>query len=575
MGIYNRTKMWRLMTQNGIRTLRTLYTGIFLMLTCGFTLTSPVILQAADPSKALSDVAGRAERTTERNLQIQTYYGRQRILNKQKKEGAAFSEKDSKTRQDKEISFEVKEIKVTSSAYLSQEDIERAIHFPGPGLFRVADLNAMVDRVNALYMSKGIMTAKAVLPPQKVEDGVVYIRLIEGKYGKTIITGNRRIHDSYIRHRVNSKSGKLVDLGELQKSVDRYNAGNTYQISATVVPGTEVGTSDVELVLTEQENPWNTIIFADNSGQVESGRYRVGTYSEYRGIGGKDAGFYIAPTWTEGIWGGSIGFDTPLGTKGTRMAVSYSRNIVHIIDGAFSDFNLKSQSNDLGLTINHPLAIKDNQQWNLFVEGHRKWSDTTYAGMELSDNRTNTVKLGSTFRSYDRRGMWFGLLSVTGYDSRARTAGITQGGHYYNVYLMRRQVLPAGQDLIFRAYGQYSDYREMPSTEQFSLGGMNTVRGYREGLLSGDKGWFAGLEYHFPLTEDYSTWRGLLFADHGVSYSNYSDLTKRYFISSAGIGLEYRKNGWYGKAVYGIPVNHSHDIHGEHPRIHFYIERHL
>lgn len=171
--------------------------------------------------------------------------------------------------------------------------------------------------------------------------------------------------------------------------------------------------------------------------------------------------------------------------------------------------------------------------------------------------------------------MWFGLLSVTGYHGHANTAGITQGGHYYNVFVLRRQLLPKDQTLIFRAYGQYSDYPEMPSTEQFTLGGMNTVRGYTESILSGDKGWFAGAEYQFPVSADHTTWRGLFFVDHGVSYSNYGDLTNRYFLSSIGCGIEYRKEGWYGKVIYGIPVNHSEDIHREHPRVHFYIERHL
>lgn len=532
-------------------------------------------MAAQEPSPALGTVLNRAERTTERDRELRTYYGSERRSAYTKKESPLSYEEAKDSRPTDELSFQVNEIKVTPSSYVSPKEIEKAIHFKGPGAYTVTDLNDMVDGINALYQEKGIMTAKAVLPPQKVVGGIVYIRLIEGKYGKTTVRGNHRITDSYIKHRIHTATGSLVDLKDLEESIERYNGSNRYAIRASVTPGEQEGTSDVELILEEPENPWNTILFVDNSGQVESGRYRLGSYSEYRGIGGGDAGFYIAPTWTEGIWGGSIGLDTPIGRSGTRMSLSYSRNIVHIIDGVFSDFNLKSKSNDLGLTVSHPLVVTPRNEIDVFLEGHRKWSDTTYAGMELSDNRTNTIKLGSTIRSYDRRGMWFGLFSVTGYDSHADTVDRTQGGHYYSGYILRRQALTGGQELLFRAYGQYSAYPEMPSTEQFTLGGMNTVRGYRESLLSGDKGWFTGLEYQFPVSPDKTTWRGILFVDHGVSYSHYRDVTKRYFLSSTGLGVEYRKDGWYGKVMYGIPIHHSEDIHGEHPRIHFYMERRI
>lgn len=310
-------------------------------------------MAAQEPSPALGTVLNRAERTTERDRELRTYYGSERRSAYTKKESPLSYEEAKDSRPTGELSFRVNEIKVTPSSYVSPKEIEKAIHFKGPGAYTVTDLNDMVDGINALYQEKGIMTAKAVLPPQKVVGGIVYIRIIEGKYGKTTVRGNHRITDSYIKHRIHTATGSLVDLKDLEESIERYNGSNRYAIRASVTPGEQEGTSDVELILEEPENPWNTILFVDNSGQVESGRYRLGSYSEYRGIGGGDAGFYIAPTWTEGIWGGSIGLDTPIGRSGTRMSLSYSRNIVHIIDGVFSDFNLKSKSNDLGLTVSH------------------------------------------------------------------------------------------------------------------------------------------------------------------------------------------------------------------------------
>ena len=530
---------------------------------------------AADVPSAIQQVAGKAERTAETNRQLSGYYRYSRYRDLKPSENPVSVSEGEKEKPSGEISFMVKEVRVTASKFLTEEDIRGAVRFPGPGEMKLSDLKAMVDRLNGLYKEKKILTAEAVLPPQTVKDGIVYIRLIEGKYGETSVSGNHRISTDSILHRIHTEKGQLSDLRRLEDEVRVYNATNTYQLTARLVPGKEEGASDVELFLHEAENPISSFIFTDNTGQKESGRYRIGAYTEYRGIGGHDASLAVAPIWTEGIWGGSVIYDTPMGHHGTRMALSYSRNLVDIIDGAFKDFDLKSNSNDMALSFTHPLNVTVLSKVDLFVEGHRKWSDTSYAGMELSDNETRTVKAGLSFRSFDENGLWFGMASVTGFKGKYHVSDERNDGSYYNMYLMRRQDLPGERYLTFRAYGQYSAFKELPSTEQFTLGGMSTVRGYRESLLSGDKGWYGGLEYGFPLSSDKKSWRSFVFLDHGVAYNNYGTHAVRHFITSTGLGLEYSKGGWYGRVVYGIPLNHSDDIHGEHGRIHFYLQRNV
>ncbi len=531
---------------------------------------------AADIPDAAKVISNRAQRSTEDYQNVASYYKYSRYRDIVQPKNDVTVETKQAEEEKGELSFEVKEIRVTPSKLLSQEEIVKAIHFKGAGTMTVSELQAMVDRLNVLYQEKKIATAQAVLPPQKVENGIVYIRLIEGTYGKTVVQGNHRIHEDTLLHRIRAVHGDLVDVDRLQDELLTYNSTNTYQIQAELVPGEEEGTSDVHLTLVEPENPMTSFLFADNAGQKESGRYRIGAYSEYRGIGGHDASLAVAPVWSEGTWGGSIMYDTPWGHHGTRATVSYSRNMVDIIDGAFKDFDMKANSNDMALSITHPLHITPLSKVDVFLEGHRKWSDTTYAGMDLADNVTRTVKAGISARSFDENGLWFAMASVTGYKNDNRIREEDNNGSYYSAYLMRRQNLSGDQYLMYRLYGQYTAFQELPSTEQFSLGGMSSIRGFKEGLLSGDKGWALGWEYGFPLSSDHKTWRSFLFLDHGVAYNNFSSAgTQKDFLTSTGLGLEYSKGGWYGKAVLGIPLNHSEQIHSQHPRVHFYLQRNV
>lgn len=475
-----------------------------------------------------------------------------------------------------ELSFEVKEIRVSKSKLLSAEEITKAIHFKGPGPHTVAELQDMVNRLNQLYMDKKIGTAQAVLPPQAVKDGTVYIRLIEGTYGKVKVSGNKRISDKYLLDRIHGTMGDLVDVDRLQADLRRYNSTNNYQVKANLAPGDEEGTSDLFLDLQERENPLTGFIYTDNAGQYESGRIRIGAYSEYRGIGGRDAGIAFAPVWTQGIWGGSILFDTPVGNQGTRATISYSRNEVDIIRGAFRNFDMDARSNDLAVAINHPLNVTPLTKTDAFFEVHKKWSDTQYAGMELANVGTITMKAGLSGRIYDNHGMWFLMGSVTKYDSDDHFRHKENDGYYYSAYLMRRQNLGNDQYLTARLYGQYTNDTSLPSTEQFSLGGMASVRGYKESTLSGDKGWFSGLEWSFPISSDHRTWRGLTFIDHGVCYNNFSVATTKQHITGAGLGIEYAKGGWYGKLILGIPIDDSDNVNaGDDARLHFYIQRNV
>lgn len=539
-----------------------------LLLTHTISAAPAVVPEAADP------VVQQAARTSDANQAKAAYYKYSRYQ-EIKKNAQPLSFGTQETEKETGISFEVTEIRVTPSKLLTAEEIRKAVHFKGAGNTTVAELTAMVDRLNALYKEKHILTAQAVLPPQTVKDGVVYIRLIEGTYGNTTVAGNHRIDTETLLHRIHGKTGDLVDVDRLEDELRLYNTTNTYQVQAELVPGETEGTSDLHLVLQEKENPLTSFIFADNTGQKESGRYRIGAYSEYRGIGGHDASFAVSPVWTEGIWGGSVLYDTPWGHYGTRAQISYSRNLVDIIDGAFKEYDMKANSNDFAISITHPMNVTPFSKVDFFLEGHRKWSDTEYSGMELANSVTRTLKAGFSARSFDDTGLWFAMASVTGYDSDDRVNNRENNGSYYSAYLMRRQNLKDDQYLLCRLYGQYTAFTALPSTEQFTLGGMSSVRGYKESILSGDKGWFAGLEYGFPISSDHRTWRGFLFLDHGVAYNNFSTKTTRDYLTSTGLGIEYAKGGWYVKTVLGVPLNDSGNIGSTAPRIHFYVQRNI
>ena len=545
---------------------------IFSNIVTGFLLLgTPLVACAAPIDNTQLDFASKK---LESDAQLRSYYEYSRYNDALPAKTEVNVHKEKVEKQQSELQFLVKEIRVTKSSLLTTEELKNALQFAGEATMSVSQLQEIVSRINDVYEAKGILTAHAVLPPQVIRDGVVYIRLIEGRYGKILVEGNKKILDKYVTDRIGVSAGQLSDLNKLQEELHFYNNTNNCPLSAELRPGEEVGTSDLVLTLKEPKKEWQSYMFVDNANQDESGLYRLGYVVETYGLTGSDDSLLISPVVTEGTISGVIAYDAPISNEGTRMNLAYSRNRVKIIDGEMHDkgFDIKAHSNDLSVGISHPLNVKLLSKVEAFAEAHHKWSDTLYEGMTITDNEVNSFKIGFNARKYDKNGLWFAQLSTVNFNAKYEILGESQDGSYQNIFLLRRQNLPDTQYMLFRLFGQYTDEKLLPSAEQFSIGGMATVRGYEESLLSGNKGWFGSAEYGFPVSKDKQTWRGFLFYDYGSVYNESYD--NRDYISSTGIGLEYFKDSWYGKVALGIPLTDSgENIEKDDGRIHFYLQK--
>ena len=123
----------------------------------------------------------------------------------------------------------------------------------------------------------------------------------------------------------------------------------------------------------------------------------------------------------------------------------------------------------------------------------------------------------------------------------------------------------------------------MPSTEQFQLGGLASVRGYTEGLLVGDKGYFVSAEVNFPLrptggdaSDDLfgGQVRGAVFLDHGGAFpykGNGQGRSKDDYLTSFGFGALFNFTKMLtGQLYVGFPTA---ERRGESdPRVHFTLQ---
>jgi hemolysin activation/secretion protein len=461
----------------------------------------------------------------------------------------------------------VKKIMTDPSAILSDAEITAITGKYEGRSVTIQELYQALKEINDLYAQKGFITAKAILPPQKVENGVVHVKLVEAHFGELTLGGNEHTRDSYIFKRLSEHNGGLVNIKTLEEDIFYFNRTNDLQIKAELKPGNDFGLTDCVLQVAEPDNIQGTL-FSDNEGSKNTGKYRLGFSWADNSLTGNRDYLMVNPLWSEGTWAGSLSYNLPITRKGTRLGVSYSNNQSSVISGPYDSLDIQSDESDIGLNLSHPLRVKPNFKFDGMASLFNKKASTDFSDKTLIDYHVNTFSLGLAFQNIDQTGFWYHRYDLTYGDS-----GVSDAFYKFNLTAARQQTFKKDQLMICRLTGQLTNGHLLPSTEEFSIGGMTTVRGYRSGALSGDKGYNLSVEYDFPI-QSFNKVKGLCFIDHGGAFpfkGNNQGTSGEDYLTSIGMGANFGYSQYLsGKLVIGVPIDPPEDEGGV--KIEFYLQ---
>ncbi len=488
----------------------------------------------------------------------------------------------------------VDSIEVAPSEILTREEIEPIISkYAGKNLF-ITDIQKMIDEINNLYAQKGFVTAKAFLPEQQVENGAIYIDLIESRIGKVTIDGNKWTKSNYILDRIPDKEHQLFDIVKLEKDVldfNRYNEG--VKLSANLKAGEKEGTTDIELSA-EEKFPFHIIGVMDNAGRRSTGSLRGGPmlvadslfgYRDRMSLGSYFSGGAISPFFD---------YNVPVNKYDGRIGFGYSSTFANVKYGPayLTNLGLKSRSYIYSLYYTQP--IKRTQGFELKGYGSLNYK-RAFTSMDalkpftgssfLSKDQVTSFDLGINLRKDTAKGIWYAnqnaSMAFPIFDSRSSYFKYSGG-------LLRLHDFSHGVYAQLRAnYQIIPNNKDIPYLDQFQTGGLATVRGYSEGILMGKNGYFTSAELIFPLLPRQITSprsgekipfigqyvKGVAFADHaGVFPSTRQDAYQgSYFLASVGMGLRVQLPGDLSARLYwGYPlVNNLYEQDRKYGRFHF------
>ncbi|RCJ19562.1 peptide ABC transporter permease [Nostoc minutum NIES-26] len=455
-------------------------------------------------------------------------------------------------------SIRVEKIQVTGSTIFNAETLN-AITKPVEGRSVTLDeLSNVANAITQLYLNKGYITSRAILVDQKITNGVVEIRVIEGSLEKIEIQGTKRLNPNYVRSRISLGAGKPLATANLEDQLRLLRTDPLFSnVEASLRPGTNLGQSILVVRVTEAD-PFYGTLSIDNYSPPSIGSERLGVSAAYRNLTGM--GDEIAASYYRTTQGGSNIYDfsyrVPLNAMNGTLQLRTSINNNEVIQGEFKSFDISGESQLYEINYRQPLMRSPREEFALSIGFAVQNGQTfTFAGPTPfgfgpdaeGNSRTRVIKFGQDYVRRDTQGAWalrsLFSLGIDVFDATINSDPVPDGRFFsWLAQVQRVQRLNENNLLIAQAEVQLTPNALLPS-QQFVVGGGQSVRGYRQNVRAGDNGVRFSLEDRFTVQRDSAGNSTLQFAPFfDLAYiwnvdDNPNSLQRQKFLAGLGLGV--------------------------------------
>lgn len=458
--------------------------------------------------------------------------------------------------------FYVRQFRVRGSNRLTAEEIEKAVYpFTGPAR-NLSDLEGARAALEKAHHDKGFQTIGVDIPQQNGTRGIIYLNVVENPVGRLRVRGAKFFLPSEIKRAAPSLAeGTVPDFNQVQQDIVNLNTWADRRVTPSLRPGVEEGTVDVDLNV-EDKLPLHGSIELNNRYSPDTTPLRVNGSISYDNL------------WQKGH---SIGFSTQLAPERIEDAEIYSAYYIARFAKlpSFSLMLMGTKQNSDVSTLGGAAVAGRGQtmglrgMWSLPAKGiyfhtisagfdYKSFDEDITIGEESFSTPIDyypfTVAYGGGWTgenyfteinssvSFNHRGTG---SDPTTFDAKRYLAD----GSYFHFRgdLSHTHDLPLDFQVFGKAQAQLSN-DPLINSEQFSGGGVSTVRGYLESEALGDSGWFLTAELRSPSLipssvedaagEPKNEWRFYGFWDGGRLYQNevLPEQIDLFELSSVGVG---------------------------------------
>jgi hemolysin activation/secretion protein len=233
----------------------------------------------------------------------------------------------------------VRQIKVIDSTVFTEKDFNPVLQpFIGREL-TTEEIRQAADKITQLYLNQKYINSRAIPVTQQpaITDGVVVIRVIEGRLSEIEVQGTRRLNPAYIRDRIKLGAGIPLNSIQLEDQLKLLRIDPLFtNVEASLRPTGKLGESTL-IVRVQEANPITTSFGVDNYSPPSVGGERLGIELRSRNLTG--IGDELSGSYYHSLSGGSDVFDfsyqIPVNAMNGRVQVRAAPNRNKITEAAF------------------------------------------------------------------------------------------------------------------------------------------------------------------------------------------------------------------------------------------------
>ncbi|EZI31187.1 ShlB/FhaC/HecB family hemolysin secretion/activation protein [Pantoea agglomerans] len=464
--------------------------------------------------------------------------------------------------------FEINQISLQQASLITPDTQKRLVAPYINQCLSLDRINQLVRAISEWYVQRGYITSRAFLTEQNLSHGTLNITVLEGKLEAIHLQGAsaRQLNMAFP-----TRAGRILNLRDIEQGMEQINRLRTTPVQIEIIPSTQPGYSIVNLTSTP-EFPLTLGLNMDNSGQRSTGIGQLsgslvgndllGVADRWFVSGGRSSAF---SDWRD-AQNFQAGVSVPYGYGLLDYSYSWSNyhsrfnansfdwysngdNISNRLSGSWVLFRNGQIKTGLQVGLNHYVSH------NWLNETLLQSSSRKLTSLQIGFNHTQKIAGGvATLNPMLSRGMpWFDAESDKGKSDDFPKAEFRK----WSVSSSFQRPVTQKMWWLSSFYAQWSPDR-LYGSERLTIGGENSVRGYKEQYLSGDVGGYLRNELNYslftlPAIGEVSTTLAL---DGGWLQSDKQDRYAAGTLWGSSLGLGTRNAHVSTQLSLGIPVSY-------------------
>lgn len=452
-------------------------------------------------------------------------------------------------------SFTVRSIDIQGNTLLPMSKVEQFFSHLIESERTLKEVNDAVEKLQLTYREMGYGGVVVLVPEQKLENGKIIIQVIEGKLDNVLISGIERYDEANILRSLHHlQKGETPIIRDIDRNIQMANENPAKKLRVALLPGARPGEIDADVKVNE-ERPLRLLFGVDSAGTPQTGNFRMNFGIQHANLWNRDHigtfQFQTSPTDPSRAQIFSGAYRIPFYNQFAAFDAFYAHSNVDVVSATtpVGPFGFTGKGDIAGFRAHRFLTrlgeydhrVTFGWDWRRFNNScsFGVISDSAACAAVGSDVTITPLSFGYIGQKDGTKFSWGINTNISGNFGGSSEAGFNavrpDADRQYAVWRFfgfGNLNLPAGFGAAFRVAAQYSPHALVPG-EQFGIGGggsvmggIISVRGYREREIVGDYGVSFNLEGLGPdfakiVNSESLSLRPVGFFDFGWAGNNY------------------------------------------------------